>query len=192
MIEFLISYLVGSFPTGYLLCKKFKHIDIRDYGSNSIGATNVLRVTNNKILALCTLFGDFIKGMSIAIVFRNSEYIFVDLFLILLGHVYPIWIKFHGGKAVSTCAGIYLILDPFVALCSIAVWLIVLKISKTSAIASLSLGLSFCVFNVIKYTHNQDNIDYLKFSIAAFLFLCFTHRNNLRCLFNVQNNRKLS
>ena len=192
MIEFLVSYLFGSFPNGYLLCKKFRHIDIREYGSTSIGTTNVLRVTNSKILALSTLLLDFIKGMIVALLFKNSDYLLVDLFLVLVGHVYPIWIKFRGGKAVSTCAGIYLILEPVIAICSIAVWLIVLKISKISAIASLSLGLSFTIFNLIHYVFTKNNFNYVIFSIVTFLFLCFTHRNNIKQLCNVQNNSKLS
>ena len=105
----LLSYIMGSVPFGYLFSKYVSKIDIREIGSGNIGTTNVLR-TGNKLTAILTLFFDALKGFIpawISLQFSSELFIYVAIFTIL-GHMYPIWLKFKGGKGVATYLGVYL------------------------------------------------------------------------------------
>ena len=195
-LQGLVGYLIGSLPIGYLLSKKYCNVDIRKLGSNSTGATNVLRVTGNKKLALFTLLGDAFKGIILSILFYSSEYLYLSLFCCLLGHVYPVWLGFKGGKGVSTSAGIFLTLCPQIAIVSIAIWFTLLKTTRTSSVASLALGGSFVLLSLMQYFYGEASFDLFLFSFLIFLFLCFTHKSNLKRLItkheNVLDSGKLS
>jgi len=103
----ILSYLMGSIPFGFILTKIFLKKDIRDIGSGNIGATNVLR-TGNKSLGYGTLFLDVIKGVIpvIYVKLNYPDYIFIASLCVFLGHIFPIWLKFKGGKGVATYVGI--------------------------------------------------------------------------------------
>ena len=108
----LISYLMGSIPFGFILTKIFLKKDIREIGSGNIGATNALR-TGNKVLGYSTLILDILKAIIpvLYIKFYFSEFIYISSLCVFLGHVFPIWLKFHGGKGVATYVGILFVID---------------------------------------------------------------------------------
>ena len=108
----LISYLIGSIPFGFILTKIFLKKDIREIGSGNIGATNALR-TGNKLIGYSTLILDISKAVILLLIikFNFSEYLFTSSIAIFLGHVFPIWLKFHGGKGVATYVGILFVID---------------------------------------------------------------------------------
>ncbi len=186
LILCLIGYLIGSIPTGFLLIKHFNGIDLRDFGSNSTGATNVLRAGDKK-LAFFTLFFDALKGIIFTIFIK---YFFPDsinliaVFCCILGHTYPIWLKFKGGKGVATSAGIFLVLSPLYGFISIVVWALVAKLLKISSIASLILSASFVTLCSYGILFSNTKLDVFIFSICCFLFLIFTHLNNIKRLLN--------
>lgn len=180
----IIGYLVGSIPTGFLLTKFSSGIDLREFGSNSTGATNVLR-SGNKKLAFLTLLIDVSKGFILTVLlllFAEGYNIFASAFCCLIGHSYPIWLKFKGGKGAATAAGIFLAISPIAALISIAIWLTIVKFVKISSIASLSLGASFSIISFYKYLNGTSEICVFLFSIFVLCFLIFTHFDNIKRL----------
>ena len=125
LIVFL-SYLIGSIPFGFILTKYFLKKDIRDIGSGNIGATNALR-TGNKLLGYGTLILDISKAVLTLIIikFNYSEYIFVSSLCIFIGHVFPIWLKFKGGKGVATYLGILFCIDIIFGFIFVTSWLLI-------------------------------------------------------------------
>ena len=134
----LISYLMGSIPFGFILTKIFLKKDIREIGSGNIGATNVLR-TGNKVLGYSTLILDILKAIIpvLYIKFYFSEFIYISSLCVFLGHVFPIWLKFHGGKGVATYVGILFVIDIYLGLLFTFVWFFIFIISKFSSLSSL-------------------------------------------------------
>ncbi|MDR3030898.1 MAG: glycerol-3-phosphate 1-O-acyltransferase PlsY [Holosporales bacterium] len=183
----ILGYLVGSIPSGFLLTKVVKGIDLRNFGSNSTGATNVLR-TGNKKLAIMTLLFDVFKGFAFSVfvfIFSDELALYISSFFCLVGHVYPIWLKFKGGKGVATSAGIFLTLSPFTALISAIVWGIVVKFVKVSSIASLSFCLSFTLISAFRFWGGYSSINLALFSSIVFIFLLCAHHSNIRMLFEL-------
>lgn len=175
LLSLLSGYIIGSFPTGYLLTKLISNKDIRKTGSCSTGATNVLRSSGNKKLALLTLLIDVFKGFLVSILFIDSDYLYFAIASCLIGHVYPIWLKGHGGKGVSTSAGILLGICPHLTIISALIWIIVLKRSHISSVASLSFSGAFFVLSLL----TNSSVNLIILSASIFVFLCFTHRSNL-------------
>ena len=138
----LLSYLMGSIPFGYLFTRYVSKIDIREIGSGNIGTTNVLR-TGNKLTAILTLFFDVLKGFTpvwISMQFSSELYIYVAIFT-LLGHMYPIWLKFRGGKGVATFLGLIFAISSYSGFLFIFSWIIIALIFKKSSVSSLSATL---------------------------------------------------
>ena len=138
----LTAYLIGSIPFGYLFSKYVSKIDIREIGSGNIGTTNVLR-TGNKLTAILTLFFDVLKGFTpvwISMQFSSELYIYVAIFT-LLGHMYPIWLKFRGGKGVATFLGLIFAISSYSGFLFIFSWIIIALIFKKSSVSSLSATL---------------------------------------------------
>ncbi|MBR1944279.1 MAG: glycerol-3-phosphate 1-O-acyltransferase PlsY [Alphaproteobacteria bacterium] len=182
LLSLVSGYLIGSIPTGYLLTKLINSKDIRQVGSGSTGATNVLRSSGNKTLALLTLLIDVLKGFIVSILFINNQYLYLAVVACLIGHVYPIWLKGKGGKGVATAAGVLLGICPYLTLISALIWGIVLKRTHISSVASLSFISS--IFILVLLTDSSLNLILL--SAGIFGFLCFTHRSNLIRLINHQ------
>ena len=130
----LISYLMGSIPFGFILTKIFLKKDIREIGSGNIGATNALR-TGNKVLGYSTLILDILKAIIpvLYIKFYFPEFIYISSLCVFLGHVFPIWLKFHGGKGVATYVGILFVIDIYLGLLFTFVWFFIFIISKFSS-----------------------------------------------------------
>lgn len=188
----LLAYFMGSIPTGYVLTKYFAHIDIRQIGSSSTGTTNVLRSGHKKI-AIFTLIFDILKGSIIAII--SSKYFcgyttVIPCFICVLGHVYPIWLKFKGGKGVATIAGIFIVLFPIITIISAIFWGIIAKFSKISSIASLSFSIISTILINLDYFmgYSIEHKSYPIFSIVLLVFLLYTHKSNIKRLFQNQEN----
>ena len=146
----ITCYLMGSIPFGYILTKIFLKKDIRDVGSGNIGATNALR-TGNKFIGYTTLFFDIVKAIIpvVYIKFNFPELLYIASLSVFLGHVFPIWLKFKGGKGVATYVGILFALNIYLGLIFIASWLITFSIFKFSSLASLVASISIPVYLLI-------------------------------------------
>ena len=176
----LISYLFGSIPFGLLLTKIFLKKDIREIGSGNIGATNVLRA-GNKILGYSTLALDILKAVLpiLYIKFFMNDYLYVSALSIFIGHVFPIWLKFKGGKGVASYLGILCCLDIFTALIFGVVWIFVFMLFKFSSLSSLLASLTIPIFHFF-YNSNSDYYFYF----MMFILIFFTHRENIKRLRN--------
>ena len=181
----LISYLMGSIPFGFILTKIFLKKDIREIGSGNIGATNALR-TGNKVLGYSTLILDILKAIIpvLYIKFYFSEFIYISSLCVFLGHVFPIWLKFHGGKGVATYVGILFVIDIYLGLLFTFVWFFIFIISKFSSLSSLIGSISIPIYFLFLSKFN----DVLFFSIM-FVLIFFTHRENIKRLKNKEETK---
>ena len=151
IVFYLVAYLVGAIPFGLLLAKKFANVDIKSMGSNSIGATNVLRVVKEsdpklaKKLGIATLVLDAFKGIFVLIIAFYLDVTIATMwaisFLAVLGHCYSPYLNFEGGKGVATGVGVLLFMLPVETIIALAIWGIAIKITKISSLSSL-LGLT--------------------------------------------------
>ena len=174
-----VSYLCGSIPFGFLLTKFFLKKDIRKMGSGNIGATNVLR-TGNKLIGYSTLTLDVLKAIVplIIIKFNLPEFIFVSSLSIFLGHVFPVWLKFKGGKGVATYVGMLFCINYILGFIFIISWFIVFILSKYSSLSSMIASLSIPIFCFFIYNEN------FYFFTMMFILVFLTHRENIKRLIN--------
>ena len=191
----LFSYLCGSIPFGLILTKIYGNIDIRKIGSGNIGATNVLR-TGNKLLAVTTLLLDSLKGyIPIMIVMKYfPELLQISCLMVFLGHLFPVWIKFKGGKGVATYLGILFALSLQLSLLFIFTWLAVSLIFRYSSVSSMFASLTVFIVTFIKdsalssISPNIDINEDIKIILFTLLILIvFTHRKNI---LNLKNNKE--
>ena len=188
-MEYLIvgiaSYLMGSIPCGLTLTKIFLKQDIRDIGSGNIGATNVLR-TGNKLIGYLTLLLDVTKAIVPVIYVKINfpELIYIASLCAFLGHVFPIWLKFKGGKGVATYVGILFSINILLGVVFISCWIITFLISKYSSLSSIIASLSVPIYLLIK-----GNIDTVIFFIIMFVLIFFTHRENIKRLKNKEESK---
>ena len=195
----LISYFLGSIPFGLLLTKIFTGKDVREIGSGNIGATNVLR-TGNKYLAAITLVLDVMKGYVAIIITKQyfPELIIFSSLLVFLGHLFPVWLKFKGGKGVATYLGILFALSLQLSLLFIFTWIVVSLIFKYSSVSSMFSSLTVFVVSLIretafpllsvmtieqtKNTNLPAEVSFILF--IFFILIVFTHRKNISNLKN--------
>ena len=185
ILVIVVAYFLGSIPFGFVLTKIFLKKDIRDIGSGNIGATNALRA-GNKVIGFSTLILDVAKAVIpiIFIKYNFPEYIYIAALSVFLGHVFPIWLKFKGGKGVATYLGILFSMNIFFGIVFITSWLIVFFISKFSSLSSLIATLSIPIF--IFFFNNQDNII---FFLIMFVLIFYTHRENIKRLKNKEETK---
>ena len=195
----LFSYISGSVPYGLIVTKSISGKDIRNIGSGNIGATNVLR-TGKKFLAFLTLLLDILKGyLPVLIVSKYfPEFINISCLATFLGHVFPIWLRFKGGKGVATYLGILFALSIQLGLLFIFSWLVVSLIFRYSSLSSMFASLTVFIVNAVRETFypiilnvTNQSLDYqirnLNSSFILFVFLIliiFTHRKNI---YNLKN-----
>lgn len=176
LITFLAGYLFGSIPFGFLIVHLNGKGDIREIGSGNIGATNVLR-TGNKNIALITLFLDGLKAAMALLIF---EYFYgVNLGLIagaaaLIGHCYPIWLKFRGGKGVATFFGFLLASSWVIAAITGSVWFVVAMISRMSSLAAI---LAVILTPLIAFSFNDSKLALVSSILAV--IIVFRHSENI-------------
>ena len=184
IVTALISYLFGSIPFGYLFTKILLKKDIRNVGSGNIGATNVLR-TGNKSLGYLTLVLDIVKAVVpvIYIKFNYPDLVYISALCAFLGHLFPIWLKFKGGKGVATLVGILLSINIYYAIVFGTVWILTFVISKYSSLSSLFASISIPIYLLII---DKGNII---FFIIMFVLIFYTHRENIKRLINKEESK---
>ena len=184
IIVAITSYLMGSIPFGFILTKIFLKKDIRDFGSGNIGATNALR-TGNKSLGYGTLLLDVLKAIIpvIYIKLNYPDYIFITSLFVFIGHVFPLWLKFKGGKGVAPYVGILFSINLIYGIVFVSIWIITFLISKYSSLASLIASFTIPIYLLF---FNNENLIF--FSIM-FVLIFYTHRENVKRLKNKEENK---
>ena len=179
-----ISYLLGSIPFGLILTKLFLKKDIRDIGSGNIGATNVMR-SGNKLVGFLTLILDIFKAVLPVIYtkFNYPDLIYICSLSVFLGHVFPIWLKFKGGKGVATYVGILFSINIFFGLVFCICWLLIFFLSKYSSLSSLIASFSIPIYLFI------INYEQLIFFVILFVLIFYTHRENIKRLKNKEESK---
>jgi glycerol-3-phosphate acyltransferase PlsY len=177
------AYLLGSIPFGLIIGKAFYSVDIRDYGSGNIGATNTYRILG-PVAALLVFSLDLLKGILgvglAKLVFQDQASLLPAMSVLaglaaILGHSYSIFLGFSGGKGVTTGAGVLIMLWWWVALVLFGIWLIVVSVTKYVSLASLTAAIAFPLLILIFY----PQLPYLLFSLAAALTIIVRHRSNI-------------
>ncbi|WEK34374.1 MAG: glycerol-3-phosphate 1-O-acyltransferase PlsY [Candidatus Pseudobacter hemicellulosilyticus] len=183
----VIAYLIGSVPTAVWVSKAFFGIDIREYGSGNAGATNTFRVLGSRwgtfVMAI-----DVLKG-----VLATSLYLFLPFYMenewdrtnlmvglglaAVVGHIFPIWADFRGGKGVATLFGMILAIQPVVAVCCVGVFLLVLYLTRFVSLSSILASVAFAV--LILFIFNEKEPLYRAFAIAVALLVVLTHQKNI-------------
>ena len=176
LIYTLFAYLVGSIPSGVILSKVFKKKDIRNYGSRNIGATNALRV-GGKLLGILTLISDLFKSFLVVLIASIKLQTFEIFygFICIIGHIFPIWLKFKGGKGVASMFGIILGISPLYTLLLACIWINLFLLWKIVSIASL---ISLClVITAIIIMHFSAS--YFIFFTFIMMLVIYKHKNNI-------------
>jgi len=193
----VFAYLIGSIPTSIWVSKAIFGIDIRRYGSGNPGATNTFRVLGSKWGSF-VMIADISKGL-----IATSLYILIPFYLqnelartnfmivlglaAVLGHIFPVWADFKGGKGVATILGMALAIQPIVALICIVVFLITLLITRFVSLSSMLAGVVFMV--LILFIFNEKEISYRVFAIIVALMVVATHQKNIGRLLNGKENK---
>ena len=185
IIVFLLSYICGSIPFGLIVTKIFLQEDVRKIGRGNIGATNVLR-TGKKSLAALTLLLDASKGFfSVYLtLFYFNDLVYLAALMCFVGHIYPIWLKFKGGKGVATYLGIVLALSFKFAIIFILTWLVVLYFFRYSSLSSI-----LSAFTVLMYSFYLNNFSLYLYLFMAFIIILYTHRENILRLKNKEESK---
>jgi len=200
MKEFLLiitAYLIGSIPTALLISRKYFGIDIREYGSGNMGATNAFRILGSKfgtiIMVLDVLKGMLAVGLFYLLPFYMSNELERTNFMIALGlssvigHIFPVFADFKGGKGVATLLGMILAIQPYVALTCIGVFLIVLFLTRYVSLSSIlgAVMLPICVL----WIWNEDELTYRIFALLVAIMVIITHQKNITRLIKGAENR---
>ena len=181
----IVSYLMGSIPFGLILTKIFLNKDIREIGSGNIGATNALR-TGNKLIGYSTLILDIAKAI-IPVIFVKINYpdlIYIASLCAFLGHVFPIWLKFKGGKGVATYVGILFSINLLLGIIFTASWGIIFLIFRYSSLSSIIGSISIPIYILI-----TDQTSNAIFFGIMFVLIFFTHRENIKRLKNKEESK---
>ncbi|MEP7372942.1 MAG: glycerol-3-phosphate 1-O-acyltransferase PlsY [Chitinophagaceae bacterium] len=187
LLVIVLAYLIGSIPTSVWVSRHFFGIDIREYGSGNAGATNTYRVLGPK-WGTIVMIVDMLKGtaaVNLALLlpqYADSETLFLNLQISLglaavLGHIFPIWADFRGGKGVATLFGLVLGISPWTALCCSGVFLMVLFLTRFVSLSSILASIAFPIFILVIF--NVDNPIYRVFAIAVALMVILTHQKNI-------------
>ncbi len=175
---YILSYLLGSIPFGLIFSKLLASKDLRNVGSGNIGATNAFR-TGNKIVGILTFVFDTLKGAGaylMAILWgEDPSLAFIAGLVSILGHIFPIWLKFKGGKGIATTLGVILISHPTIGLFSLIIWAAIAKIFKMSSLA----GMMTAAFISIALIFMAPRLEYIGFMIILMIII-YRHKDNIR------------
>ncbi len=191
-ILIILAYMLGSIPTSLIISKTQFNIDIRDYGSGNAGATNTFRVLGSRwgsiVMVLDMLKGLLAVKLAILLPFyvgndfaRTNFQIGLGLAAVL-GHIFPLWAEFRGGKGVATLFGLIIAISPWTALSCGGVFLLVLYLTRFVSLSSILASMAFPVFILVIF--NVDNNAYRIFAIAVALLVILTHQKNIGRLFS--------
>lgn len=183
----LLAYCIGSIPTAVWVSRRYFDIDIRDYGSGNAGATNTFRVLGSRFGTMVMIV-DVLKGLAaVKLALLLPYYIENDIALTnlqmglgmaaVLGHIFPLWADFKGGKGVATLFGLVIGISPWTALCCSGVFLLVLYLTRFVSLSSILASIAFPIFILIIF--NVDNHAYRVFAIVVALLVILTHQKNI-------------
>lgn len=186
-ILIILAYLIGSTPTALIVSKSFFNIDIRDYGSGNMGATNTFRVLGAKF-GTVVMVGDMLKGILAVALYNLLPYYLTNeldrtnLMLGLglaavIGHIYPIWADFRGGKGVATLFGMVLAIQPIIAINCVGVFLIVLYLTRYVSLSSILAGVALPI--CVLWIYNEQEVFYRVFAVAVAALILLTHQKNI-------------
>ncbi len=177
-----LGYLFGSFPSGYLAGRIIKGIDIRSLGSGSTGATNVLRHIGKRA-AITVFFIDVLKGvLSILLakyfLLNDSWQVAIGLST-LIGHIWPVWLNWKGGKAVATGLGIFLGLSLQVCLATLVIFILMITLFRIVSLASLSAALALPLIMFMSFGNSNISLPFIIISLSAMILVVWRHRENV-------------
>ena len=183
----IIGYLIGSIPTAVWTSKYFFNIDIREYGSGNMGATNTFRVLGPKFGTI-VMVGDMLKGILAVSLYNLLPYyltneldrtnLMIGLGLAaVIGHIYPIWADFRGGKGVATLFGMVLAIQPIVAINCVGVFLLVLYLTRYVSLSSIIAGVALPI--CVLWIYNEKEVFYRVFAVAVAALIVLTHQKNI-------------
>ena len=175
LLIFSLSYLSGSIPFGLILTKFFLNKDLRKIGSKNIGATNVLR-TGNKLIAGLTLMFDITKGVIPVLITKEyfTDLLYLSSLASFLGHIFPVWLKFKGGKGVATYIGIIFVLSLNLSFIFCISWIIISLVTKYSSLSSIMSALIIFIFAFL-----NNNFELTSYLFITFIIILYTHRQNI-------------
>lgn len=194
----LFSYLLGSIPTAVWVGKKFYNIDVREHGSGNAGATNTFRVLGKKA-GIPVLLLDILKGfLAVSLVWLQDDYSYTQLnpftnlqlsfgFGAVVGHIFPVFAGFRGGKGIATLLGIVLAVHPPAALCSLALFVLVLTITKYVSVGSMLAGIAFPL--LVMFVFNSTVASLNIFSSVVAVLIVVTHQKNILRLMSKSENK---
>jgi acyl phosphate:glycerol-3-phosphate acyltransferase len=187
LLLIVFAYFIGSIPTALIISKVFFHIDIRDYGSGNMGATNTFRVLGSKYGTVVMIF-DILKGMGAVALYNflpqylSDEWARTNLMVGLglaavLGHIFPIFAQFRGGKGVATLFGMILAVQPVIAVSCVGVFLLVLYLTRYVSLSSILAGIALPI--CVLWIWNDDVVLYRIFAILVAALIILTHQKNI-------------
>jgi len=193
----VLAYFIGSIPTSVWVSRWVYHIDIRDYGSGNAGATNTFRILGSRWGSFVMLF-DFLKGLlAVKLAYLLPYYSLNDFartnfqiglgLAAVVGHILPVWADFRGGKGVATLLGLVFGISPWIALGCMAVFILVLFLTRFVSLSSILASLAFPVFIIVVF--NVDNDTYRIFAVAVALLVILTHQKNISRLLDGSENK---
>lgn len=187
IVFIILAYIIGSIPTALIISKTFFGVDIRDYGSGNMGATNTFRVLGSKFGTFVMII-DILKGMAAVGLFTffpqylHDEWARTNLMIGLglaavVGHIFPVFANFRGGKGVATLFGMILTIQPVIALSCVGVFLAVLYLTRYVSLSSILAGLSLPI--CVLWIWNDDVIFYRIFAVLVAALIILTHQKNI-------------
>ena len=192
-----VAYLIGSIPTALIISKRFFNIDIREYGSGNMGATNTFRVLGSRygtIVMVC----DILKGLTAAALYNflphylHNELDRTNLMIGLglaatFGHIFPVWAQFKGGKGVATLFGMILAIQPLVAISCVAVFLSVLFLTRYVSLSSILAGVALPI--CVLWIYNEKEVFYRVFAVVVAALVVLMHQKNISRIFKGNESR---
>lgn len=181
-IYIILAYFIGSISFGILLSKIFKIQDPRSFGSKNPGATNVMR-SGKKFVALLTLLGDMLKGTLVVLIAKyylnfNDDQVLLIAAVVFIGHLFPVYYQFKGGKGVATALGVLIAIDSNIAILVLLIWLIVFLVSRISSLSAITAAL--CLPIIAFFMH--IDLNFLWLSLFLSMFLIYRHKENIKNL----------
>lgn len=197
LVLIITAYLIGSIPTALIISKSIFDIDIREYGSGNMGATNTFRVLGPKYGTI-VMAGDMLKGILAVALYNLLPYyltneldrtnLMIGLGMAAVaGHIYPIWAQFRGGKGVATLFGMLLAIQPMVAVSCVGVFLLVLFLTRYVSLSSILAGVALPI--CVLWIYNEKEVFYRVFAVAVAALVVLTHQKNISRLIKGNESR---
>ncbi|MBP5533154.1 MAG: glycerol-3-phosphate 1-O-acyltransferase PlsY [Lachnospiraceae bacterium] len=196
VICLVLGYVVGSFSTGYIM-GLMNHVDIREMGSGNAGTTNAFRTLGKKA-GIITLVGDLLKAILVVllirfVIYKDVEYVkLLELicgFGCVLGHNFPVWLKFHGGKGIAVTAGVFIAIDPWILPVGLPLFAVLVLTTKYVSVGSLAVLTLFPIWNAIRFTAEPYYAWIVAVSCMYTVMAFIQHRQNIKRLMNGTENK---